>query len=202
MAIPSFSIGALLPPRLDLFYRYNGSLTTPPCYQSVLWTLFQQPVRISRAQVGLLGVKAPVLESHPVFGGARLGRAPSACSPDSSWSSSREPFTPRPRPSPSPGAWWIIFGSPRSSTSAWCCRPSPGVRTGLGGWRGPPLHPSAPLKRLLESWLHIEPPLFSCRTPRVFDRYSPERGGMGLGGSGGSPPPPVPPRALWGVTCR
>ncbi|NXW94723.1 CAH14 anhydrase, partial [Alopecoenas beccarii] len=50
-AIPSFSIGALLPPRLDLFYRYNGSLTTPPCYQSVLWTLFQQPVRISQAQL-------------------------------------------------------------------------------------------------------------------------------------------------------
>ncbi|XP_064898948.1 carbonic anhydrase 14 isoform X2 [Columba livia] len=50
-AIPSFSIAALLPPRLDLFYRYNGSLTTPPCYQSVLWTLFQQPVHISRAQL-------------------------------------------------------------------------------------------------------------------------------------------------------
>uniref|UniRef100_A0A663DW42 carbonic anhydrase n=1 Tax=Aquila chrysaetos chrysaetos TaxID=223781 RepID=A0A663DW42_AQUCH len=50
-AIPSFSVQDLLPPRLDLYYRYNGSLTTPPCFQSVLWTLFQQPVRISLAQL-------------------------------------------------------------------------------------------------------------------------------------------------------
>ncbi|XP_061872045.1 carbonic anhydrase 14 [Colius striatus] len=50
-AIPSFSIQDLLPPRLDLFYRYNGSLTTPPCSQGVLWTLFQQPVRISLGQL-------------------------------------------------------------------------------------------------------------------------------------------------------
>ncbi|XP_075381208.1 carbonic anhydrase 14 isoform X2 [Mycteria americana] len=50
-AVPSFSLQDLLPPRLDLYYRYNGSLTTPPCFQSVLWTLFQQPVRISLAQL-------------------------------------------------------------------------------------------------------------------------------------------------------
>ncbi|NWI68836.1 CAH14 anhydrase, partial [Todus mexicanus] len=52
VAVPAFSVQDLLPPRLDLYYRYNGSLTTPPCYQSVIWTLFQQPVRISPAQVG------------------------------------------------------------------------------------------------------------------------------------------------------
>ncbi|KAM6294222.1 carbonic anhydrase 14 [Aegotheles albertisi] len=50
--IPSFSVEELLPPRLDLYYRYNGSLTTPPCLQGVLWTLFHHPVRISLAQVG------------------------------------------------------------------------------------------------------------------------------------------------------
>lgn len=50
--VPAFSVRELLPPRLDLFYRYNGSLTTPPCLQGVLWTLFQQPARISPAQVG------------------------------------------------------------------------------------------------------------------------------------------------------
>ncbi|NXS43657.1 CAH14 anhydrase, partial [Balaeniceps rex] len=50
-AVPSFSVQDLLPPRLDLFYRYNGSLTTPPCSQGVLWTLFPQPVRISLAQL-------------------------------------------------------------------------------------------------------------------------------------------------------
>ncbi|NXM37788.1 CAH14 anhydrase, partial [Gymnorhina tibicen] len=51
VAIPSFSIRDLLPAHLDRYYRYNGSLTTPPCLQSVLWTLFPQPVRISRAQL-------------------------------------------------------------------------------------------------------------------------------------------------------
>lgn len=52
MAIPSFSIRELLPEQLERYYRYNGSLTTPPCSQSVLWSLLPQPVRISRAQVG------------------------------------------------------------------------------------------------------------------------------------------------------
>ncbi|NWT06574.1 CAH14 anhydrase, partial [Mionectes macconnelli] len=51
-SIPSFSVRDLLPPRLDRYYRYNGSLTTPPCFQSVLWTLFPQPVHVSRDQVG------------------------------------------------------------------------------------------------------------------------------------------------------
>uniref|UniRef100_A0A667YQY4 Carbonic anhydrase 12 n=1 Tax=Myripristis murdjan TaxID=586833 RepID=A0A667YQY4_9TELE len=37
----------LLPARLDEYYRYDGSLTTPPCYPSVLWTLFRNPVTIS-----------------------------------------------------------------------------------------------------------------------------------------------------------
>ncbi|NXF81448.1 CAH14 anhydrase, partial [Sclerurus mexicanus] len=50
-SIPSFSVRDLLPPSLDRYYRYNGSLTTPPCFQSVLWTLFPQPVRVSRAQL-------------------------------------------------------------------------------------------------------------------------------------------------------
>ncbi|KAM7028924.1 carbonic anhydrase 14 [Acridotheres tristis] len=62
VAIPSFSIRDLLPVHLERYYRYNGSLTTPPCFQSVLWTLFPQPVRISRAQVG------PALGGGPAFG--------------------------------------------------------------------------------------------------------------------------------------
>ncbi|XP_036880754.1 carbonic anhydrase 14 isoform X15 [Manis javanica] len=41
----------LLPPRLEQYFRYNGSLTTPPCYQSVLWTVFNQRAQISIGQV-------------------------------------------------------------------------------------------------------------------------------------------------------
>ncbi|XP_027583819.1 carbonic anhydrase 14 [Pipra filicauda] len=50
-SIPSFNVQNLLPQRLDRYYRYNGSLTTPPCFQSVLWTLFPEPVHISRDQL-------------------------------------------------------------------------------------------------------------------------------------------------------
>lgn len=49
--VPGFNIRALLPARLDEFYRYDGSLTTPPCYPSVLWTIFRNHVTISRKQV-------------------------------------------------------------------------------------------------------------------------------------------------------
>lgn len=49
--VPAFNIRHLLPLRLDQYYRYDGSLTTPPCYPSVLWTVFRNPITISHAQV-------------------------------------------------------------------------------------------------------------------------------------------------------
>ncbi|NXS67222.1 CAH12 anhydrase, partial [Pandion haliaetus] len=48
--VPGFNIRELLPDRLDEYYRYEGSLTTPPCYPSVLWTVFRHPVKISQEQ--------------------------------------------------------------------------------------------------------------------------------------------------------
>jgi carbonic anhydrase len=35
----------------DVFYRYAGGLTTPPCYESVTWTVFKSPIAISEAQM-------------------------------------------------------------------------------------------------------------------------------------------------------
>ncbi|XP_029694593.1 carbonic anhydrase 14 isoform X2 [Takifugu rubripes] len=49
--IPAFDIQSLLPKDLRRYYRYNGSLTTPPCHQSVTWTLFHERVQISKAQL-------------------------------------------------------------------------------------------------------------------------------------------------------
>ncbi|XP_012892689.1 PREDICTED: carbonic anhydrase 14-like, partial [Dipodomys ordii] len=50
-SVPPFRLGELLPPQLEQFFRYNGSLTTPPCYQSVLWTVFHRRAQISVEQL-------------------------------------------------------------------------------------------------------------------------------------------------------
>ncbi|RXN11694.1 carbonic anhydrase 14-like isoform X2 [Labeo rohita] len=49
--IPAFDIESLLPDNLSQYFRYNGSLTTPPCHQSVLWTIFNERVKISHSQL-------------------------------------------------------------------------------------------------------------------------------------------------------
>jgi carbonic anhydrase len=43
--------GDLLPQERT-YYRYNGSLTTPPCSEGVQWLLMNTPVELSEAQVG------------------------------------------------------------------------------------------------------------------------------------------------------
>jgi carbonic anhydrase len=56
-SVPPFNMRELLPPQLEQFFRYNGSLTTPPCYQSVLWTVFNLKAQISMEQVSGREVK-------------------------------------------------------------------------------------------------------------------------------------------------
>ncbi|XP_039550270.1 carbonic anhydrase 14 isoform X2 [Pimephales promelas] len=51
VAIPAFDVQSLLPDNLSEYFRYNGSLTTPPCHQSVLWTIFNERVKISHSQL-------------------------------------------------------------------------------------------------------------------------------------------------------
>ncbi|XP_067358859.1 carbonic anhydrase 12 isoform X2 [Channa argus] len=60
--LPGFNIKALLPARLDEYYRYDGSLTTPPCYPSVLWTVFRNYITISQKQ--FLDLSTALYSSH------------------------------------------------------------------------------------------------------------------------------------------
>uniref|UniRef100_A0A8C5U8K7 Carbonic anhydrase n=1 Tax=Malurus cyaneus samueli TaxID=2593467 RepID=A0A8C5U8K7_9PASS len=49
--VPGFNIAGLLPANLKFYFHYNGSLTTPPCYQTVKWTIFNQTMLLSHRQV-------------------------------------------------------------------------------------------------------------------------------------------------------
>ena len=41
----------LLPEDSQHYYRYQGSLTTPPCSEIVTWLVLKQPIQISRSQI-------------------------------------------------------------------------------------------------------------------------------------------------------
>ncbi|KAM8871766.1 carbonic anhydrase 15 [Synchiropus picturatus] len=50
--VKPFPLLSLLPRHnMSQYYRYHGSLTTPPCSQVVLWTLYEVPVYISWTQL-------------------------------------------------------------------------------------------------------------------------------------------------------
>uniref|UniRef100_A0A7N6A0L8 protein-tyrosine-phosphatase n=1 Tax=Anabas testudineus TaxID=64144 RepID=A0A7N6A0L8_ANATE len=49
----SFILRDLLPSSVDSYYRYTGSLTTPPCSKVVEWIIFSRPVYLSHSQVCL-----------------------------------------------------------------------------------------------------------------------------------------------------
>ncbi|OXB79058.1 UNVERIFIED_CONTAM: hypothetical protein H355_005934 [Colinus virginianus] len=46
-------LSSLLPPVYELrkYYRYDGSLTTPDCHETVIWTVFEKPITLSLLQV-------------------------------------------------------------------------------------------------------------------------------------------------------
>ena len=46
----TIDLNTLLPPKLG-YYRYPGSLTTPPCAEIVEWLLLTDPVEVAEADV-------------------------------------------------------------------------------------------------------------------------------------------------------
>uniref|UniRef100_A0A7N6AEU4 Carbonic anhydrase 6 n=1 Tax=Anabas testudineus TaxID=64144 RepID=A0A7N6AEU4_ANATE len=51
MNISSIDVRSMLPENLNHFFRYQGSLTTPPCYESIIWTVFDTPITLSHTQI-------------------------------------------------------------------------------------------------------------------------------------------------------
>ncbi|CAH1405084.1 unnamed protein product [Nezara viridula] len=49
----SLPLSQLVPKSTDIFYSYQGSLTTPPCSESVIWIVFPDPLPISYSQMTL-----------------------------------------------------------------------------------------------------------------------------------------------------
>ncbi|KAM8828564.1 carbonic anhydrase 15 isoform 1-T1 [Spinachia spinachia] len=50
--IKPFPLANLLPKHnMSQYYRYSGSLTTPPCARAVVWTLYEVPIYISWTQL-------------------------------------------------------------------------------------------------------------------------------------------------------
>jgi carbonic anhydrase len=55
----------LLPANKE-YYRFNGSLTTPPCTEGVLWLVMKNPVAVSEAQVKQLAEALGHPNNRPV----------------------------------------------------------------------------------------------------------------------------------------
>jgi carbonic anhydrase len=47
----TFNAADLLPENVGHYFRYNGSLTTPPCSEGVLWTVLDEPITVSTEQI-------------------------------------------------------------------------------------------------------------------------------------------------------
>ena len=54
VVLDSFTLNNILPKKKDVFFRYQGSLTTPPCSPAVIWSVFRNTIGISQNQVHFL----------------------------------------------------------------------------------------------------------------------------------------------------
>ncbi|PIT54170.1 hypothetical protein BHC44_04875 [Snodgrassella alvi] len=57
---------AHLYPQQHKYYRYTGSLTTPPCSEPVIWILFRQPISLSKAEIEEISHYLPKNNNRPI----------------------------------------------------------------------------------------------------------------------------------------
>ncbi len=60
-----FDASTLLPPSMD-YYRFSGSLTTPPCSEGVRWLVLKDPVSVSSIQVDKLAEVLGHTNNRPI----------------------------------------------------------------------------------------------------------------------------------------
>uniref|UniRef100_A0A914E5C6 Carbonic anhydrase n=1 Tax=Acrobeloides nanus TaxID=290746 RepID=A0A914E5C6_9BILA len=53
-AMQNVVLNSKLPHNKHSFVRYHGSLTTPPCTECVTWTVFTEPISVTKHQLSLL----------------------------------------------------------------------------------------------------------------------------------------------------
>ena len=59
------NVSTLLPKSKE-YYRYNGSLTTPPCSEGVRWYVLKEPVTVSKAQIEQFSKTVGFANNRPV----------------------------------------------------------------------------------------------------------------------------------------
>ena len=47
----SLNLSALMGDSLNDFWRYEGSLTTPPCTEGIIWTIFREPIVFTESEL-------------------------------------------------------------------------------------------------------------------------------------------------------
>jgi carbonic anhydrase len=65
-ALPAGLNAMQLLPAQKAYYRFNGSLTTPPCSEGVWWLVMKRPATASKAQIAQFGKAVGFANNRPI----------------------------------------------------------------------------------------------------------------------------------------